>query len=52
MSAGLVFVSRRDGTIRSRFGVLRRLARRHGLGTLFPALWLALGFGRQPASRP
>ncbi len=52
MSAGLVFVSRRDGTVRSRFGVLRRLARRHGLGTLFPALWLALGLRRQPASRP
>ncbi len=47
-SAGLVFVDRRDGTVRSRFGVLRRLARSHGLGTLVPALLLALGFERQP----
>lgn len=52
MSAGLVFVSRRDGTIRSRFGVVRRLARRHGLSTLFPALWLALGLGRQRGTGP
>jgi undecaprenyl-diphosphatase len=47
-SAGLVFVDRRDGTVRRRFGVLRRLARTHGLSSLFPALWLALGLGRQP----
>ena len=47
-SAGLVFVNRTDGTSRGRFGVLRRLARTHGLSFLFPALWLALGLGRQP----
>ena len=48
LAAGLVFVDRRNGHIQSRFGVLRRLRRRHGLGTLFPALWMALGPPPQP----
>ena len=48
LAAGLVFVDRRNGHIQSRFGVLRRLGRRHGLGTLFPALWIALGPSPQP----
>ncbi len=56
VAAGLVFVDRRNGRIQSRFGVLRRLARRHGLSSLFPALWLALGPPPQPpddtASKP
>ena len=41
--AGIVFINRQDGSVHSRFGVLRRLRRRHGLGALFPALWVALG---------
>jgi undecaprenyl-diphosphatase len=48
LAAGLVFVDRRNGHIQSRFGVLRRLGRRHGLSTLFPALWIALGPSPQP----
>ena len=47
--AGILFINRRDGSVRSRFGVLRRLRRRHGLSGLFPALWIALGGrGAQP----
>jgi undecaprenyl-diphosphatase len=47
LAAGLVFVDRENGKIQSRFGVLRRLARRHGLSALFPALWIALGLAPQ-----
>jgi len=46
-AAGLLFVDRDDGRVRSRFGVLRRLVRRHGAGALFAALWVALGRERQ-----
>lgn len=48
LAAGLVFVDRRNGRIQTRFGVLRRLRRRHGLSTLFPALWIALDPSPQP----
>jgi undecaprenyl-diphosphatase len=41
--AGIVFVKRGDGSVRGRFGVLRRVMRgRAGLAALFPALWTAL----------
>lgn len=44
LEAGIVFVRRPDGSIRGRFGVLRRLRRgKDGLASLFPALWVALG---------
>ena len=42
-NAGIAFVNRPDGGVRSRFGVLRGLRRRDELGALLPALWLALG---------
>jgi membrane-associated phospholipid phosphatase len=41
--AGIVFVRRPNGSIRGRFGVLRRVRRgKDGLAALFPALWIAL----------
>jgi len=41
--AGIVLINRRDGSLRSRFGVLRRLRRRPGgLAGLLPSLWIAL----------
>jgi membrane-associated phospholipid phosphatase len=41
--AGIMFVRRPNGSIRGRFGVLRRVRRgRDGLAALFPALWIAL----------
>ena len=49
--AGILFINRRDGSVHSRFGVLRRLHRRHALAGLFPALWVALG-GRKPQPPP
>jgi undecaprenyl-diphosphatase len=50
--AGILFINRRDGSVRCRFGVLRRLHRRHRLGGLFPALRLALGGRNAGRLRP